>query len=233
MLTELIAAFKEAARPRSGQSFHAVLIFAAILAPGLSRLEAQTPEIIPLAAPQLWQRAEFRVEHAPPATNCFDPDLIRLDAAFTSPSGRSLTIPAFWYQDFSRALTNGAEVLTPVGAPQWRIRFTPTEPGDYTLSLNIQTNDVAAGKPAAIHFNVPVVQASGQHGYVRVGPDKRYFETSDGRPLRLVGANVCWGETRAHLITTPGLVRCETPAKISRGCGCRRGSWVSNTRRAG
>ena len=163
---------------------------------GAGRLEAQTPEIILLAAPQLWQRAEFRVEHAPVATNCFDPDLIRLDATFTSPSGRSLTIPAFWYQDFFRALTNGAEVLTLAGVPQWRIRFTPTEPGDYTLTLNLQTNDVPAGKPVVMHFNVPSVAPSGQHGYVRVAPDKRYFETSDGRSLHLVGENVCWAGER-------------------------------------
>ena len=193
-ITSLVPA--KITRPGSAPLLHRVLFLAAILVPGLSRLEAQTPGIIPLAAPQLWQRVEFRVEHAPVAKNCFDPDLIRLDATFTTPSGRSLTVPAFWYQDFSRALTNGAEVLTPAGAPQWRIRFTPTEPGDYTLSLSIQTNDVSAGKPAAIHFNVPVAQPSGQRGYVRIAPDKRYFETTDGRPLRLVGANVCWGENQ-------------------------------------
>ena len=147
MLTELIAAFKAADWPRAGQSFHGILFFAAVFATGAGRLEAQTPEVIPLAAPQLWQRAEFRVEHAPAATNCFDPDRIRLDATFTLPSGRSLTVPAFWYQDFSRARMGGAEVLTPAGAPQWRIRFMPGEPGDYTLLLNIQTNNVPVGKP--------------------------------------------------------------------------------------
>ena len=173
-----------------------LLLFAAVLTPGFCQLEAQTPEIVPLGEPQLWQRAEFRVDHAPVATNCFDPDLIRLDATFTPPSGQSLTVPAFWYQDFSRALANGSEVLTPVGAPQWRIRFTPTEPGDYTLSLNIHTNNVSAGKPVMARFKVPVAQSSGQHGYVRVAPDKRYFETTDGRPLRLVGENVCWGDNR-------------------------------------
>lgn len=196
MLTEFIAPFKKAAWPMAGPLLHRVLFLAIVLAPGFSRLEAQTPGIVPLAAPQLWQRAEFRVDHAPVATNCFDPDLIRLDATFTPPSGRSLTVPAFWYLDFSRALTNGAEVLTPVGSPHWRIRFTPTEPGDYTLSLNIQTNGVAAGKPVVMHFSVPSVTPSGQHGYVRIAPDKRYFETTDGRPLRLVGANVCWGENQ-------------------------------------
>ncbi len=179
-------------RPISGRLVRCVLFLAAILAPGFNPLEAQTPEIVPLAAPQLWQRAEFRVEHAPEATNCFDPDLVRLDATFTPHSGRSLTIPAFWYQDFSRARVGGAEVLTPAGRPQWRIRFTPMEPGDYTLSLSIQTNGVAAGKTVVRHFNVPAAAPSGQHGYVRVGPDKRYFETSDGRPLRLIGQNVCW-----------------------------------------
>ena len=174
-----------------------ILLFAVILGPGFCQLEAQTPEIVPLNEPQLWQCAEFRVDHAPVATNCFDPDLIRLDATFTSPSGRSLTIPAFWYQDFSRALTNGAEVLTPVGTPQWRIRFTPTESGDYTLSLNIETNGVAAGKPVtALISTFPLPTPSGQHGYVRVAPDKRYFETSDGQPLRLVGENVCWAENQ-------------------------------------
>ncbi|MGO8839001.1 MAG: DUF5060 domain-containing protein [Limisphaerales bacterium] len=171
-----------------------LLFFAAVLVPGFCQLEAQTPEIVPLTQPQLWQRAEFRVDHVPVATNCFDPDLIRLDATFTPPSGRSLTVPAFWYQDFSRALENGSEVLTPAGTPQWRIRFTPAEPGDYALSLSIQTNGVSAGKPVTAHFNVPVARPSAQHGYVRVGPDKRYFETTDGEPLRLVGENVCWGE---------------------------------------
>jgi Domain of unknown function (DUF5060)/Cellulase (glycosyl hydrolase family 5) len=176
------------------KSIQSILFFAAVFTPGFYLLEAQTPEIVPLAAPQLWQRAEFRVDNAPVATNCFDPDLIRLDATFTPPSGRALTVPAFWYQDFSRAMTNGTEMVSPVGSPQWRIRFTPTEPGDYTLSLSIETNGVSAGQPTVMHFSVPVTAPSGQHGYVKIGANKRYFETTDGRPLRLIGENVCWAE---------------------------------------
>lgn len=169
-------------------------MLAATLAASLSPLSAQTPEVVPVTAPQLWQRTEFRVAGAPVSANPFDPDLIRLDATFTPPSGPSLTVPAFWYQAFSRARVKGAEVLTPVGAPEWRIRFTPTEAGNYRLSLTIQTNDAAAGKPVVLRFNVPAAAPSGRHGYVRIAPDQRYFETSDGRPLHLLGENVCWSD---------------------------------------
>lgn len=170
------------------------LIFTGILTLSLGRLWAQTPQVIPLEAPQLWQRAEFRVDHAPTAANNFDPDLIRLDATFTPPSGRSLTVPAFWHQEFTRALQEGAEMLTPAGPPQWRVRFTPAEPGDYTLSLSIQINGVVTGAPVVTHFNVAAATPGARHGWVRVAPDRRYFETSDSRPLRLIGENVCWSE---------------------------------------
>jgi len=42
-----------------------IQLLTAILAAGCRQLEAQTPEIVPLGEPQLWQRAEFRVDHAP------------------------------------------------------------------------------------------------------------------------------------------------------------------------
>jgi hypothetical protein len=164
--------------------------------PGSTRLQAQTPQIIPLNTAQAWTRAEFRIDHTPAATNCFDPDLIRLDATFTSPSGQAVTVPAFWFQDYSRALRNGSEVLTPSGPPQWRVRFTPVEPGEYKLSLGIQTNGSPAGSAVTTHFHVLPAAPSIRQGFVRVAPDKRYFETSEGHPLRLVGHNVCWAESQ-------------------------------------
>ncbi len=157
----------------------------------LGRLAAQTPQIVPLRPPQLWQRAEFRVEHAPVAENNFDPDQIRLDATFTAPSGVSSAVPGFWFQDYHRALADGAEVLTAAGAPEWRIRFTPTEPGDYQLALAISRPGPPVA-PVVLRFTVPAAAPAGQHGWVRIAADHRYFETTDGRPLRLSGENVCW-----------------------------------------
>jgi hypothetical protein len=48
----------------------------------------------------LWHRLEFEILNVPAAANPFDPDSIRLDVAFTLPSGRIVTVPAFWYQGY-------------------------------------------------------------------------------------------------------------------------------------
>ena len=58
---------------------------------------------------RLWEKAEFRIDHVPAVGNPFDPEEIQLEATFTTPSGQSLSIPAFWYQDYSRGTTNGGE----------------------------------------------------------------------------------------------------------------------------
>lgn len=152
---------------------------------------AQPLEIAPLAPPALWQRAEFRLAHAPTAANNFDPDLIRADATIATPSGAKLVVPAFWYQDFTHRLVDGAEVLTPRGAPEWRLRFTPTEPGEYGVTVAFALNDAPPSVSATTRFTV-APRPLGQHGWVRVAPDRRYFETSDGHALRLIGENVCW-----------------------------------------
>lgn len=157
---------------------------------------AGRPQVVPLSAPQLWQRAEFRVSGAPTAANNFDPEQIRLDATFTAPSGKVFVVPGFWFQDYTRTMVEGAEHLAPAGSPEWRIRFTPTEPGDHTLSLAIETAGAAAGAPVVTHFKVPAAAPRGQQGWVRNAADLRSFETSDGKRLRLIGENVCWAHAR-------------------------------------
>jgi hypothetical protein len=150
------------------------------------------PQIIQLTNAQLWQRIEFRITNIPAAANPFDPDSIRLDAAFTLPSGKTMNVPAFWYQAYQRALVSGYEQLTPTGAAEWRIRFTPREAGSYSVALTIRTNGQLYGPAATTNFAVPAAIAPPGSGYVRVAGSKQYFETGDGQALRLIGENVCW-----------------------------------------
>lgn len=151
--------------------------------------------IVPVVNPTLERTAEWRVDGAPVAANNFDPDLICLDAVFTAPSGRIVTVPAFWYRDFERRLVDGAQVLRPAGEAHWRVRFTPREPGTHALEIRVQLGgqDAPAQRIASVRFDVARSAETPEPGWARVAPDRRSFETAAGRPLRLIGANVCWG----------------------------------------
>lgn len=150
--------------------------------------------IVPLGQAHAWRRAEFRLDQVPAAANPFDPDEIQVDATFSAPSGKKTTVPAFWYQDYRRSLIQGVQALTPSGAPEWRIRFTPTEAGAYRVSVAVRLKGSPASEPVEGQFSASAA-AGAVRGWVRNGADHRYFETSDGSPLRLIGENVCWAQS--------------------------------------
>jgi len=167
----------------------------ALLAPGTAW--PQNPlTLSPLSAPALWNRLECRASGVPVVPNPFDPDQIRVDANITLPSGKVMVVPAFWYQSYQRALVNGREQLTPNGNPDWRVRFFLPESGVYTLSITVRTNGQWYGDSSLTNVSVPPDIPPAGSGYVRVANGQRYFETSDGAPLRLVGENVCWHHER-------------------------------------
>jgi hypothetical protein len=141
---------------------------------------------------RLWTPAEFRLEGAPTAANNFDPDQIRLDAVITAPSGRTLNVPAFWTQDHTSQLVLGEEQVATVGDPGWRLRYTPTETGRHRLTLHVTLGGKPATEIARSEFDAAPAAAGTRPGWVGLAPDRRYLQTSDGRPLRLVGENVCW-----------------------------------------
>jgi hypothetical protein len=160
-------------------------------------IRAEPVGLKPLAAPALWQTAEFRVEHGPDARNPFDSEELTLDAIVTLPSGRQLIVPAFWYQEFSRALAGGKEVLTKVGRPEWRVRFTPTEAGVYHVTLTLRRGATDPEEMAKSVFSVDTASAApGPRGWVTIGTDRRTLATTDGQTLRLSGENICWPHER-------------------------------------
>lgn len=162
-----------------------------------SALGASTVSLVPLDAPKSWSRQEYIVEGVPEAANPFDSDCIRVDGVITAPSGRVLVVPAFWYQGYRRQMDGSSEKLVSEGAPQWRLRFTPEEVGHYDVKITISENNGPAKDEARAQFDADAATDNGtRHGWVRVASDGRYFETSDGTPLRLIGENVCWAGGR-------------------------------------
>ena len=167
------------------------LMAMSILPTHLSATTNVEPEITLSNDAQLWQPLEMVLSGIPEVSNAFDPDEIAVDAIFTTPSGQTLTVPAFWYQAYSREKIDGAENLTKEGAPGWRIRFTPAETGQYTLALRIVLQGKTLPGESKLNIVVPEQTIDKQHGWVQIA-DQRYFKTSDGHPLRLIGENVCW-----------------------------------------
>ncbi len=152
-------------------------------------------EIIPLDSARPWQPVEFRLTGAPAAANPFDPEAIQVNAVFTPPGGDPVRVPAFWFQDYTRRLSGGSEVLTPLGSPEWRLRYTPPRVGVYSVSISVLTNGAASGSPALSQFAV-TGDPPARTGFARVAAEGQYFETGDGRALPLIGANVCWHGAR-------------------------------------
>jgi hypothetical protein len=134
-------------------------------------------------------KVEWTVELSATFSNPFDPEDIALESRVQSPSGRTLVVPGFFYQPFTRALQDGQEKLTPAGAPSWQVRFTPTEAGAYTarIVLRDRTGESLSGP---IGFEAAPSDAP---GFIRISQrDPRYFAFDNGRPFFPIGANTCW-----------------------------------------
>ena len=126
--------------------------------------------------------------------NPFDPAEVDLSCALRSPSGRSLTIAAFYYQGYTRSQdAGGAQVLQPLGAPEWLLRFAPQETGLWTYVLSYRYRN--ATPVVLARGDLEVSEASGP-GYVGVDPadPHRFVDLRSGQPYLPVGENLCWAD---------------------------------------
>jgi len=166
--------------------------------------------------PACWKRVELRLEVTGTFETPFDPNEIAVDALFRVPSGKTMTVPAFFYQEHERApLANPdrpwGEVLKPVGQPEWRVRFMPSEPGAYRVGVRARDRSgTAASKPVAFK-----VRPAEGHGCIRVSrKDPRYFEFEDGTPYFALGENMVGGPLTDYERLIPKLAK--TGANYSR-----------------
>ncbi|MCB1127024.1 MAG: DUF5060 domain-containing protein, partial [Verrucomicrobiae bacterium] len=148
-----------------------------------------------LAEPSLYRVMELEVTGVPAVSNPFDPDVIRLDATFHPPSGTDRRVPGFWYQPYTSRQQNGSEVLSRDGVAGWRLRFTPVEPGQHEVEVEVQLDGASTGS-ARFEFEVPAATDPVPKGFARVAPNRRHFETDQADPLPLIGHCVCWHHNR-------------------------------------
>lgn len=134
-------------------------------------------------------RLELNVELAARYKNPFDPDEVRLDAVFTSPSGKECRVPGFFMLPCQRKTVEQAEVMLPEGRGQWKVRFTPRETGRHAwrLTLRDKSGEIVGGE-GAFQAGAPLAANA---GFVRVSPaDSHYLAFASGKGFFPIGHNL-------------------------------------------
>ena len=142
-----------------------------------------------------FDKLEVTVDLTASYTNPYDPDDIRVDAAITLPDGRTVTVPAFYFEPF-RPERGVAQMMLWVpyeqaGTACWKVRFAPPVPGEYSLSLSATQRDGRQATHGPLRFTAT---ASAHSGFVQVSRENpSYFETSgNGELFWGTGSNVAW-----------------------------------------
>ena len=140
---------------------------------------AASAEHVPLC-----EKLELTVDLGATYDNPYDPDQVRLDAVFTAPSGKAISVPGFFLVPQRREIADGNETMTPAGAGQWKVRFAPTETGRYTwrLALADRTGQITGGEGAF------AASPGKRPGFVRTSRvDPHYFAFDNGEGYFAVG----------------------------------------------
>lgn len=122
--------------------------------------------------------------------NPFDSRDTEVLGIFRAPSGAQIVVPGFWLLPFEDRcpLPCPAADFQPAGEPQWQVRFTPSETGLWTYTLQIRQ----AGALILSEDGQFEVSPSAKAGFIGVGANDRYFEFDNGQPYFPVGLNLKW-----------------------------------------
>jgi hypothetical protein len=134
-----------------------------------------------------YERFEITFQIAWKIKNPFDSSEIATDGVFTDPEENVFIVPGFYYQKYERAIKDNEEILTPVGYPSWKIRFTPSKKGVYRYYIRI-----SKGKQILVSDEGKfTVTDSDKPGFLGVNrTDNHYFSFNNGDFFYPLGLNI-------------------------------------------
>jgi len=161
-------------------------------APGSATAGAETLAIGPSVPDEIgrYELLEFEIQTDIATSNPFDPEGLDIRVEFTSASGTTVEVGAFWYQEYD------ATGLVPTGEPGWRARFTPTETGAWTAVARIAARDLQS-EPVSFR-----ILPSDHPGFVRVHSENpRYLAFDNGDFFFPIGLNLGWWTQNGDALT--------------------------------
>jgi len=79
---------------------------------------------------------EIAVDNLPVSVNNFDPNNANLNAEITFSSGKTISVPLFWYQEYQNFQNFNTYNSRKVGDPEWRLRFRALEAGQTKVKIS-------------------------------------------------------------------------------------------------
>ncbi len=140
-------------------------------------------------------------------TNPFDPDDICVDGVFVYPSGKTVTIPAFFIEPMASInpvktlMTYNPNSYNITGAPEWRLRFAGDEIGKYSFYITAKDSKGQTCTTQSFEFNV---FQSGNKGWVDISKNNPSIlvNSADGTPYYGSGSNMAWVRSQFTLDPT-------------------------------
>ena len=156
---------------------------------------AQTKlEIQPLAKKVgKYEKLEMLINADTSYDNPFDPDQVDLTVTLKTPEGKTISLPAFYCQDYERRKFDRqrgrANWYYPKGQGSWKARFAPVQTGTYSATATLRD------KNGTIHSQTVKFDCtpSSKKGFIRAGrKDPRFFEFTEGAPFFAIGQNLAF-----------------------------------------
>jgi hypothetical protein len=137
-----------------------------------------------------YEKFELSYPYSGNFSNPNDPNIVDVEAKFTSPGGMLSTLPGFYFQDYTRRGNIAKEILTPVGNPRWMVRFAPSEIGTYSYTVTLKDLSVNPPTTNTLDSGTFRVIPSSNPGFIRaVG---YHFVHENGQPFIPIGVNAPW-----------------------------------------
>lgn len=129
--------------------------------------------------------------------NPFDPDDIQVDGVFVYPSGKTVTIPAFYVEPMKTSkqgntlMSYNPGAYSVTGLPEWRIRFAGDEIGNYSFHIIAKDSKGQICQSDSFAFSV---FEGGNKGWVDISKKNPsiLINAGDGSPYYGSGSNMAW-----------------------------------------
>lgn len=117
---------------------------------------------------------------------------VSVDAKITTPSGRQIAVPAFYFQDYKRIKVGAQDIVGKYKNPVWKVRFAPNETGTYKFYLTVTDKEGTTRYPTS-GDNAFTVTNSTSKGFLKVSSsDPRFIEYDNGDTFVPISRGTPW-----------------------------------------